>query len=851
MMAADMAEIIGTVRLDVQGDGNQANDTLVAGATVQLYRDNGNGSFDVGDTLVGGAATTDSMGQYRFTGVGEGKYFLKLTLPSALQTKSGDNIREINITAADADGAIGQTIDSFDSTQVVDVSPPLPASTPSTLNDPDVMGGERDMFVELTEGSDIWSSVSLISAQGYMRLASGSLVSGNAKIVWDGQDGSATSVNPTGLGGLDFTQFQGNTMTGIVLNAGADHPNCVVKLKVYTNGGQWTEYTATVPESAGGAATKLFTFNFNSTPSSSAGGGADFSNVGAVELTFVGVSAVDAQMSQIGLIGLTTKTADFTAYPKITLGDMVWNDANNNGHRDSGEAGVGNVKLNLYNDVDGNNQYTSGVDTLVGSTTTDGTGHYQFTDLLPSAYIVQVDAMNFDAGAALEGMKPSAGTAADPDNNVDDDNNGAVFAGMGVMSQAITLSATNNTVDFGFFGFDLVLDKSVEQTSASPLDTIHYTVRIVNDGPSAAAGVQFVDNLPAGVAFKSLSVDKAGVTLQHSAGKVTGSLGTMAAGEVIIVTIYADVKASATGVLTNEAEVSAPNEEYTLNNKDSVDTPVTPKIDLSIDKTDSKDPVAPGETFTYTVTVTNHGPSNATGVSVIDTMPATGLTFVSSSIPVKEMLGQDPIFDLGDLTSGASKTFTITVKVASSFSGTLLNAVDVHADQDETNLENNHDEEPTLVKVDPATLAGYVYVDKNNNGVKEAGEKPLVGVIMTLSGQDYTGAPVSRTTVTDASGHYAFTNLTPGLYNVAQIDQPAGYKDGIDSLGTTFDPLGAPLPFVNGIPPLGSQAGGRDSDALEGINLSSGYAALDYNFGELAIVTSKTDFIRPLTYRRR
>jgi hypothetical protein len=70
-------------------------------------------------------------------------------------------------------------------------------------------------------------------------------------------------------------------------------------------------------------------------------------------------------------------------------------------------------------------------------------------------------------------------------------------------------------------------------------------------------------------------------------------------------------------------------------------------------------------------------------------------------------------------------------------------------------------------------------------------------------------------------------------------------------LGTTFDPLGAPLPFVNGIPPLGSQAGGRDSDALEGINLSSGYAALDYNFGELAIVTSKTDFIRPLTYRRR
>ena len=45
---------------------------------------------------------------------------------------------------------------------------------------------------------------------------------------------------------------------------------------------------------------------------------------------------------------------------------------------------------------------------------------------------------------------------------------------------------SNSTVDFGFFGFDLVLDKSVEQTRVSPLETVTYTVTVINDGPSTA-----------------------------------------------------------------------------------------------------------------------------------------------------------------------------------------------------------------------------------------------------------------------------------------------------------------------------------------------------------------------------
>jgi uncharacterized repeat protein (TIGR01451 family) len=848
MMAADMAEIVGTVRLDVQNDNNPANDTLIAGATVQLYRDNGNGTFDAGDAVVGGVATTDALGQYRFTGLGAGKYFAKLTLPSAYQTKAGGGLQEINITGDESEGTIGQTIDDFESNQIAGAAPPLPSSDNSTKADPGVTGGERDLFVELTQGSDIYSSVSLISGGGFLRLASGSMVKGNAKVVWDGQDGSATTLNPTGLGGLDFTSFSGNTMTGIVLKVGADHPNSVVKLKVYTNGGKWSEFTATVPETAGGAATQLLTFNFNGTPTSQAGGGVDFSNVGAIELTFEGVTAVDGMLSMVGVIGLTTKTADFTAYEKINLGDRVWNDANNNSTLDNGEQGISGVKLNLFSDVDGNNQFTPGVDTFVATTNTNGTGFYQFTDLLPGQYVVQVDAANFNAGQALEGLKSSTGGAVDPDNGVDGDDNGTALAGFGVVSQALSLIAANNSVDFGFFGFDLVLDKSIEQTSASPLEELEYTVRIINDGPSTAMNVSFLDELPAGVTYKSHTIDKAGVTLAYSNGKLTGSLGNMAAGAVIVVKIRVDVKASATGTLLNKAEVSAPDEEYTLNNKDEVEIPVVPKIDLAVDKIDSKDPVKPGETFTYTVTVVNNGPSNATGVTVVDTLPASGVTYVSSSRAVS-VNGRELTYDLGGMASGASVTFTITVQVNPGFTGTLLNEVEVSANEDETTYANNKDTEPTVVKIDPASLDGYVYVDKDNDGNKDGGEKPIAGVIMTLTGTDIFGASVTRTTVTDANGFYQFVNLMPGTYHVNQT-QPTKYKDGKDTIGNTFDGLGQMMIGQNGIHGLDQNAGDAvDADSIQQITLDSGFAAKDYNFGELAVTTSKVDFIRPIFYR--
>ncbi|MCI0685450.1 MAG: carboxypeptidase regulatory-like domain-containing protein, partial [Gemmataceae bacterium] len=114
-------------------------------------------------------------------------------------------------------------------------------------------------------------------------------------------------------------------------------------------------------------------------------------------------------------------------------------------------------------------------------------------------------------------------------------------------------------------------------------------------------------------------------------------------------------------------------------------------------------------------------------------------------------------------------------------------------------------------ELNPARLAGFVYADANNNGVKDGGEAPIAGATITLSGTDDLGA-VSKTATTDASGLYHFTNLRPGSYQLSET-QPSGYLDGKDAIGT--------------------QGGFAGNDQLTNIALAQGTNGEHNNFGEL------------------
>jgi len=855
MLAADMAEITGVVQTDLQGDSDASNDVVVVGASATLYRDNGNGQFDSGDTTVGASVTTDASGRYRFNQVGAGNYFVEITLPSDLQFRAGEEVKAVSISADEGDGIVGPTIDGFTTLQVVEASPPPVSNEAASLTDGAVLGGERDLYVELTESTNPISSVSLASSDGNLYVASGPGATGNVRITWDGTDGNANTLDATGLGGIDLTTSEGNTITGIALTSGADHPDAKIMLRVYSDANNWSEFTTLVPESAGGVVAGQAIFNFDDVPTAKSGQGANFTNVGALELTFEGVTAVDAQISLVELVGRATKQLDFTASPRLSLGDKVWADIDDDGIFESGEQPISEVKLNLYEDTNLDNQYTAGTDQFVATQNTDSAGMYLFTDLFAGKYIVQVDPTNFQSTGPLSGLRSSLDGAAavDPNNDVNNDDNGTPLAGAGVVSQAIMLigdgeptddgdsdSNSNRTVDFGFFGFDLVLDKSVEQTTVAPEETLNYTIKVDNDGPSAAANTTFTDTLPSSVTYVSGTTSLAGVSLQHSNGVVTANLGTIQPGQSVIITIVATVSQEATGVLVNQATVSAPLETGTLlNNTDTVSNTLEPRIDLAIDKTDSRDPVEPGSTFSYTLDIVNNGPSHATGVVITDTLPQTGITFVSASQTPTTNDGRVLTFAVGDLARGATVSVTIDVRVDDNFSGTLINEANVRGNETEITLLNNDDMEPTEVVVEPASIAGSVFVDRNDNGVFETDERPLANVVVELQGTDLRGNLVTRTTTTDVDGSYLFDNLDPGNYRILET-QPNRFRDGKDHIGSNGGATGN-NPGLNLVP--NSLTPQQVDDLFLGVGLAGGDAAVNYDFGELAINVSKIDFI--------
>ena len=107
----------------------------------------------------------------------------------------------------------------------------------------------------------------------------------------------------------------------------------------------------------------------------------------------------------------------------------------------------------------------------------------------------------------------------------------------------------------------------------------------------------------------------------------------LATGQSVTITLTGTVSSSATGTLTNTVTVAPPgtmNDLTPANNTATDSDTLTPQADLQITKTDTP-PVTtsiPGMAITYTIVVTNAGPSDVTGAIVNDTFPAT-LTSIS------------------------------------------------------------------------------------------------------------------------------------------------------------------------------------------------------------------------------
>ncbi|HRE25213.1 MAG TPA: SdrD B-like domain-containing protein, partial [Anaerolineales bacterium] len=131
-------------------------------------------------------------------------------------------------------------------------------------------------------------------------------------------------------------------------------------------------------------------------------------------------------------------TVDFGLTPTLALGNLVWNDANDNGLVDSGETGVDGIPVQLF----------TGAGTPLGTTTTAGGGLYRFDYLTPGDYYVvitpTVGACSSSGGGLYE-ADPGAGQPPDPDSDIDNDDNGygqgtCGQAGYSVRSSVVTLT---------------------------------------------------------------------------------------------------------------------------------------------------------------------------------------------------------------------------------------------------------------------------------------------------------------------------------------------------------------------------------------------------------------------------
>ena len=196
------------------------------------------------------------------------------------------------------------------------------------------------------------------------------------------------------------------------------------------------------------------------------------------------------------------------------------------------------------------------------------------------------------------------------------------------------------------------------QRRVSATSNLIYTISVTNFGPSSASGVVVTDALPAGVTFVSASGN--GI---NSGGVVNWTLSTLANGAVSNVTVT--VTAPASGSLTNVASVSTTTGDPNPTNNTSIPviTTVTPVADVGIGKTGPAGVLA-NSNVVYTISVTNFGPSSASGVVVTDALPA-GVTFVSASGNGINS-GGVVNWTLGALTSGQMSNVTVSVKAPAS-----------------------------------------------------------------------------------------------------------------------------------------------------------------------------------------
>jgi len=200
---------------------------------------------------------------------------------------------------------------------------------------------------------------------------------------------------------------------------------------------------------------------------------------------------------------------------------------------------------------------------------------------------------------------------------------------------------------------------------AAGLD-LTYTIDVTNNSSTTSAtNVMLTNTFPTIFKVVSSTTSLQQVPIGPTIASPTVSLGSLAPGATDAVTIVVTTAAGSVPSITDMVSVtSQPTDPVVTNNSASVTTTVTPNAELSFVLSDPTS-VTVGGTLEYSITVTNNGPSTATGVVLTDTLPplpADG-TFVGfgGSVTNPVLNGSTVTANIGTLTNGSSASLTITI----------------------------------------------------------------------------------------------------------------------------------------------------------------------------------------------
>ncbi|MCF6171754.1 MAG: DUF11 domain-containing protein, partial [Bacteroidales bacterium] len=228
-----------------------------------------------------------------------------------------------------------------------------------------------------------------------------------------------------------------------------------------------------------------------------------------------------------------------------------------------------------------------------------------------------------------------------------------------------------------FITADLAVVKTVDNATPYIGDTVIFTITVTNNGPDDDNGIYVQDTIPAGYTWVS---DDGGGDYDHTTW--TWTIGNLVNGASVTLNINA--KVNTFGDTMNIATVFGNEFDPVDNNTDSIATVPVPVTDLVMGKTVSDATPNVGDTVVFTLLAHNNGPSDATGVTLSDTIP-TGYTYVSDNSGGSYSTSTWT-WTVGSLANGADTTLQISVSVGASGEYNNISVVDGNEfDPDTTN----------------------------------------------------------------------------------------------------------------------------------------------------------------------